>query len=65
LPVSTWISTPSAVYPLTAIAGDCVTIVKVRVLEKLIPNRSVLPLTAHTWVLQNCMSLIPKTKQNP
>ena len=32
-------------------------------LEKLIPNQSVLALTVHTWALQNCMSLIRKTKQ--
>jgi len=32
-------------------------------IEKLIPNQSVLALTARTWALQNCMSLIPKTKQ--
>jgi len=30
---------------------------------KLIPKQSVLALTARTWSLQNCMSLIPKTKQ--
>ena len=34
--------------PLAAVAGYCVTIVKVRVLEKLIPNQLVLPLTART-----------------
>jgi hypothetical protein len=49
--------------PMAAVAGHCVTIVKVRVLEKLIPNQSVLALTARTWALQNCMSLIPKTKE--
>ena len=32
-------------------------------IEKLIPNPSVLALTARTWALQNCISLIPKTKQ--
>jgi hypothetical protein len=31
--------------------------------KKLIPNESVLALTARTWALQNCMSLIRKTKQ--
>jgi hypothetical protein len=31
-------------------------------IEKLIPNLSVLALTARTCALQNCMSLIPKTK---
>jgi hypothetical protein len=35
------------------------------VLEKLIPNQSVLALTAPTWTLQNCMLLIPKTKTGP
>ena len=44
--------------PLAAMAGHCVTMV-----EKLIPNQSVLVLTARTWALQNCMSLIPKVKQ--
>jgi|ERR1700689_2081269 hypothetical protein len=34
-------------------------------IEKLIPNQSVLALTARTWALQNCMSLIPKTKTVP
>ena len=34
-------------------------------LEKLIPNQSVLALTAPTWTLQNCMLLIPKTKTGP
>jgi hypothetical protein len=34
-------------------------------IEKLIPNQSVLALTARTWALQNCMSLIPKTKTGP
>jgi hypothetical protein len=48
---------------LAAVAGHCVIIVKVRVLEKLIPNQSVLALTAHTLALQNCMSLIPKMKK--
>jgi hypothetical protein len=37
----------------------------VRVLEKLIPNQSVLALTARTWALQNCMSLIPKDETSP
>jgi hypothetical protein len=32
-------------------------------IEKLITNELVLALTARTWGLQNCMSLIPKTKQ--
>jgi hypothetical protein len=32
-------------------------------IEKLIPNQWVLALTARTWALQNCMSLIPKTKE--
>jgi hypothetical protein len=32
-------------------------------IENLIPNQSVLALTARTWALQNCMSLIPKTKE--
>jgi hypothetical protein len=32
-------------------------------IEKLIPNQSVLALTARTLALQNCMSLIPKMKQ--
>jgi hypothetical protein len=32
-------------------------------IEKLILNQSVLALTARTWALQNCMSLIPKMKQ--
>jgi hypothetical protein len=32
-------------------------------IKKLIPNRSVLALTARTWTLQNCMPLIPKTKR--
>jgi hypothetical protein len=32
-------------------------------IEKLIPNQSASALTARTWALQNCMSLIPKTKQ--
>jgi hypothetical protein len=50
------------VLPLAAVAGHCLTIVEVRVLEKLIPNQSILALTARTWALQNCMSLIPKTK---
>jgi hypothetical protein len=49
--------------PLAAVAGHCVTIVKVRVLEKLLPNQLLLALTARTWSLQNCRSLIPKTKQ--
>jgi hypothetical protein len=34
-------------------------------IRKLIPNQSVLALTARTWVLQNCMSLIPRTKRGP
>jgi hypothetical protein len=34
-----------------------------REIEKLIPNQSVLALMAHTWALQNCMSLIQKTKE--
>ena len=34
-------------------------------IEKLIPNQSVLALTALTWAWQNCMSLIPKTKETP
>src|SRR5580700_11782795 len=34
-------------------------------IEKLVPNQSVLGLTARTWALQNCMSLIPKTKRDP
>lgn len=46
-------------------AGHGVTIVKVRVPEKLIPNQSVLALTAHTYALQNCMSLIPNRKRDP
>jgi len=50
---------------LAAVTGHCVIIVKVRVLEKLIPNQSVLGLTARTWALQNCMSLIPVTKSDP
>jgi hypothetical protein len=32
-------------------------------IEKLIPNQSASALTARTCALQNCMSLIPKTKQ--
>jgi hypothetical protein len=32
-------------------------------IENLIPNQSVLALTARTWALQDSMSLIPKTKQ--
>jgi hypothetical protein len=44
-------------------AGHGVTIVKVRVPEKLIPNQSVLALAAHTYALQNCMSLIPIRKK--
>jgi len=32
-------------------------------IKKLIPNQSVLALTARTWALQNCMPLIPKTKR--
>jgi hypothetical protein len=32
-------------------------------IKKLIPNQSVLPLTARTWAWQNCMPLIPKTKR--
>jgi hypothetical protein len=51
--------------PLGAVAGHCVTIVKVRVLEKLIPNQSVLALTARIWALQKCMSLVPKKKLAP
>jgi hypothetical protein len=31
-------------------------------IEKLIPNQSVLALTARTWALQNCTSLIPKNE---
>jgi hypothetical protein len=31
--------------------------------KKLIPNQSVLALTARNCALQNCMLLIPKTKQ--
>jgi hypothetical protein len=34
-------------------------------IEKLIPNHSVLALTARTWALQNYMSLIPKTETGP
>jgi hypothetical protein len=34
-------------------------------IEKLIPNQSALGLTAGIWALQNCMSLIPKTKAVP
>jgi hypothetical protein len=34
-------------------------------IEKTDPNQSVLGLTARTWALQNCMSLIPKTKKGP
>jgi hypothetical protein len=34
-------------------------------IEKLIPNQSVLGLTARTWALQNCMSLIPKDETGP
>jgi hypothetical protein len=34
-------------------------------IEKLIPNQSVLALTARTWALQNYMSLIPKTETGP
>jgi hypothetical protein len=60
--VSAWISTRSAL-PLAAVPGHCVTVVSVRVLGKLIPNQSVLALTARTWALQNCMSLIQKTKE--
>jgi hypothetical protein len=33
--------------------------------EKLIPNQPVLALTARTWALQNCMSLISNTKTGP
>jgi hypothetical protein len=33
-------------------------------IKKLIPNQSVLALTARTWALQNCMPLIPKTKRD-
>jgi hypothetical protein len=32
-------------------------------IEKLIPNQAVLALTARTCAMQNCMSLIPKTKE--
>jgi len=32
-------------------------------IEKLIPDQSVLAFTARTGLLQNCMSLIPRTKQ--
>ena len=32
-------------------------------IKKLIPNQSVLALTARTWALQKCMPLIPKTKR--
>jgi len=58
--VFTWIGTRSAV-ALAAVADHGVTIVKVRVLEKLIPNQSIFALTARTWAPQNFMSLIPKT----
>jgi hypothetical protein len=34
-------------------------------IEKLIPNQSVLALTARSWAFQNCMSLIPRTKHVP
>ena len=34
-------------------------------IEKLVPNQSVLGLTARTWALQNCMSLIPKDETGP
>ena len=34
-------------------------------IKKLIPNQSVLALTARTKALQNCMPLIPKTKRDP
>src|SRR5260370_30651525 len=34
-------------------------------IEKLIPNKWVLALTARTWAFQNCMSLIPRTKHVP
>jgi hypothetical protein len=37
---------------VVAVAGHCVIIVNVRVLEKLMPNQSVLALTARTWGLQ-------------
>jgi hypothetical protein len=47
------------------VAGHCVTIVKVRVLEELIPNQSVLAVTKRTWAMQNCMSLIPKDETSP
>jgi hypothetical protein len=50
---------------LAAVAGHYVAIVKMRVLEKLIPNQSVLALTARTCALQNRMWLIPKTKTGP
>src|SRR5439155_5671057 len=33
--------------------------------RKLIPNRSVSALTDRTGALQNCISLIPKTKRDP
>ena len=51
--------------PLAAVAGHCVAIIEMRILEKLIHNQSVLPLTARTWALQNCMSLIPKGETSP
>ena len=34
-------------------------------IEKMIPNQSVLALTARIWALQNCMSLIPKAETGP
>lgn len=48
-------------FALAAVAGHGVTIVKVRVLEKLIPNQSIFALTARIWAPQNFMSFIPKT----
>ena len=46
-------------------APTCVCKIPPSSIEKLIPNQSVLALTAPTWTLQNCMLLIPKTKTGP
>ena len=52
-------------FALAAVAGHCVTLVKVRAFEGMISNQSVLALTDRTWALKSCMSLIPKGKENP
>jgi hypothetical protein len=59
---------------LAAVAGHCVTGGRTDLglqnfrpspIEKMIPNQSVLALTARIWALQNCMSLIPKAETGP